>query len=140
MELRAMLLFCSILFCNKIAADKSAHTPAPAPAPAPAQTPAWILQPNVCIAQKVDSECALSLSIKTKNMPTEILCLYLDEQLLACSQQAYFPRKIYISIQQDTLLALKNKAHKTILSKKLLIKYSEPNKQRRRIRQPWSLF
>jgi len=124
MELRAVLLFCSIFFCNKIAA----------------QRPVWTLQPNVCVAQKVGDECQLSLNIETENMPTELLCLFLDGQLLTCSRQAYFPRKVFISIQQDALLELKNKAQKIILSKKLLIKYLEPHDQRRRIRPPWSLF
>ena len=123
-----MVLFCSIFFCNKIAAHTST------------QKPAWILQPNVCVAQKAGNECTLSLSIKTKNMPAELLCLFIDGQLLSCSQQAYFPRKIFISIQQDTLLELKDKKQKTILSKNLLIKYIKPNNQRRRIRPPWSLF
>jgi hypothetical protein len=82
----------------------------------------------------------LSLSIKTEHMPSELLCLFLDGKLLSCSRQAYFPRKISISIKQDTMLELKNKAQKTILSKKLMIKYLEPHDQRRRIRPPWSLF
>jgi hypothetical protein len=124
MELRIIVLFCSIFFCTKIAAQK----------------PTWILQPHACIAQKAGSNCQLSLSIKTENMPTELLCLFLDEKLLSCSRQAYFPQKISISIKQDAMLELKNKAQKTILSKKLMIKYLEPHDQRRRIRPPWSLF
>ena len=124
MELRVIVLFCSIFFCNQIAA----------------QSPAWTLQPNICVAHKVGDECQLSLSIETKNMPAELLCLFIDSQLLTCSQQAYFPHKVSILIQKDTLLELKNKAHKTILSKKLLIKYLESHDQRRRIRPPWSLF
>ena len=122
--MRAIVLFCSIFFCNKIAA----------------QIPAWTLQPNVCVAQKIGDECQLSLSIETANMPAELFCLFLDGQLLRCSQKAYFPRKMSILIQQDALLELKNKKQKTILSKKLQIKYLEPNDQRRRIRPPWSLF
>lgn len=124
MELRVIVLFYSIFFCNQIAA----------------QSPAWTLQPNICIAQKMGDECQLSLSIDTKNMPAELLCLFLDGKLLSCSQQAYFPHKVPISIQQDTLLELKNKAQKTILSKKLRIKYLAEHEQRRRIRPPWSLF
>jgi hypothetical protein len=124
MELRLLVLLCSIFFCNKIAAQK----------------PTWILQPNVCVAQKVGDECKLSLNIETENMPSELLCLFLDGQRLTCSRQAYFPLKLSITIQQDSLLELRNKAQKIILSKKLLIKYLEPSDQRRRIRPPWSLF
>jgi hypothetical protein len=73
-------------------------------------------------------------------MPSELLCLFLDGELLSCSQQAYFYKKTSISISQNALIELKNKAQKTILSKRLLIKYIEPHEQRRRIRAPWSLF
>jgi hypothetical protein len=73
-------------------------------------------------------------------MPSELLCLFLDGQLLTCSQQAYFHAKTSISIKKDALIELKNMAQKTIISKKLLIKYLEPQEQRRRIRPPWSLF
>ena len=124
MELRIFVLLCSIFFCDKIAAH----------------SPTWTLQPNICVAPKVGDKCQLSLSIKTKNIPTELFCLFLDGQLLTCSQQAYFPQKVTISIRQDALLELKNKQHKTVLTKKLLIKYFEPQDKRRRIRAPWSLF
>lgn len=124
MELRIIVLLCCIFFCDNIAA----------------QAPAWMLQPNICIAPKAGDKCQLSLSIETQNIPTELFCLFLDGQLLTCSQQAYFPQKVFVSIQQDALLELKNKAQKTILTKKLLIKYLEHHEQRRRIRPPWSLF
>ena len=124
MELRTIILLCGIFFCNKIAA----------------QIPAWIIQPNICVAQKIGDECKLTFSIETKNMPSELLCLFLDGQLLGCSQQAFFHKNTSISIKKDALIELKNKAQKIILSKTLLIKYLEPHEQRRRIRPPWSLF
>jgi hypothetical protein len=124
MELRVLVIFCSIFFCNEIAA----------------QGPAWTIQPNICVAQRIGDECKLTFTIKTQNMPSELLCLFLDGQLLTCSQQAYFYKKTSISIKKNALIELKNKAQKTILSKKLLIKYLEPHEQRRRIRPPWSLF
>ena len=124
MELRIIVLFCSIFFCNKIAA----------------QIPAWIIQPNICVVQKVGDECKLTFSIETQNMPSELFCLFLDGQLLSCSQQAFFRKKTSISIKKNALIELKNNAQKTILSKKLLIKYLKPQEQRRRIRPPWSLF
>jgi hypothetical protein len=119
-----MILFWSILFCNKIAA----------------QIPAWTIQPNICVTQRIGDECKLKFSIETQNMPSELLCLFLDGQLLSCSQQAYFHKDTSISITKNALIELKNKAQKTILSKSLLIKYLEPHDQRRRIRPPWSLF
>lgn len=122
--MRTIALFCSIFFCNKIAA----------------QEPVWTIQPNVCVAQRIGDECKLTFTIETQNLPPEILCLFLDGQLLTCSQQAYFHKKIPILITQNVQLELKNKSQKTILSKVLLIKYIEPNEQRRRIRPPWSLF
>jgi hypothetical protein len=124
MELRVIVLIYSIFFCNKIAA----------------QEPAWTIQPNICIAQKIGDECKLTFSIETQNMPSELLCLFLDGQLLSCSQQAYFYKKTSIYIKQNALIELKNKAQKIILSKTLLIKYLEPHEQRRRVRPPWSLF
>jgi hypothetical protein len=124
MELRAIVLIAGIVFCSHVSA----------------QTPEWIIQPNICVAQRVGDECKLTFRIETQNMPTELLCLFLDGQLLSCSQQAYFYKKISITIKQNVLIELKNKAQKTILSKKLLIKYLEPHEHRRRIRPPWSLF
>jgi hypothetical protein len=124
MELKITILFCSLFFCNKITAT----------------IPAWTIQPNVCIAQKIGDPCELTFNIETQNMPSELLCLFLDGELLSCSQQAYFYKKTSISISQNALIELKNKAQKTILSKRLLIKYIEPHEQRRRIRAPWSLF
>lgn len=124
MALRAIVIIAGIFFCSNISA----------------QTPAWTIQPNICVAQRVGDECQMSFSIETINMPSEQLCLYLDGHLLNCSQKAYFHKKTSILIKKNSLIELKNKAQKTILSKKLLIKYLEPNEQRRRIRPPWSLF
>ena len=124
MELRVIILVAGIFFCSKVCA----------------QTPAWTIQPNICVAQRVGDECQLTFSIETQNTPSELLCLFLDGQLLTCSQQAYFHKKTSISIKQNALIELRNKAQQTILSKTLLIKYLEPHNQRRRIRPPWSLF
>jgi len=124
MELRAIVLIAGIFFCSKVSA----------------QTPAWTIQPNICVAQRVGDECQLTFSIETQNMPSEPLCLFLDGQLLHCSQQAYFYKETSILIKKNALIELKNRAQKTILSKQLLIKYREPHEQRRRIRPPWSLF
>lgn len=123
MELRVVVLIAGIIFCSKISA----------------QAPAWTIQPNICVAQRVGDECLLTFSIDTQNMPSEQLCLFLDGQLLTCSQQAYFYKEISIWIKKNALIELKNKAQKTVLSKTLLIKYRESN-ERRRIRPPWSLF
>ena len=125
MELRKAVLVAGVFFCSSNVS---------------AQAPAWTIQPNICVAQKVGDECQLNFSIETHNMPSELLCLFLDGQLLSCSKQAYFFKKVPITIKQNVLIELKNKAQKTILSKKLLIKYLEPQEQRRRIRPPWSLF
>jgi hypothetical protein len=123
MELRGAVLIAGIILCSEVSA----------------QTPAWTIQPNICVAQRVGDECPLTFSIDTQNMPTEQYCLFLDGQLLTCSQQAYFYNEISIVINKNALIELKNKAQETILSKKLRIKYIEPQ-QRRRIRPPWSLF
>jgi hypothetical protein len=124
MELRAIVLIAGVFFCSMVSA----------------QTPAWTIQPNICVAQRVGDECQLTFSIQTQNMPSEKLCLFLDGQLLNCSQQAYFYKETSILIKKNALIELKNRAQQTILSKKLLIKYHESNEQRRRIRPPWSLF
>jgi hypothetical protein len=124
MELKVIVLLYGIFFCNNIAA----------------QIPVWTIQPNICVTQKIGDTCKLTFSIETQNMPSEPLCLFLDGQLLSCSQQAYFHRNTSVSIKKNALIELKNSAQKTILSKRLLIKYLEPHQQRRRIRPPWSLF
>jgi hypothetical protein len=124
MELRAIVLIAGVFFCSMVSAP----------------TPAWTIQPNICVAQRVGDECQLTFSIQTQNMPSEKLCLFLDGQLLNCSQQAYFYKETSILIKKNALIELKNRAQQTILSKKLLIKYHESNEQRRRIRPPWSLF
>lgn len=124
MELREILLIAGIFFCSMVSA----------------QGPTWNIQPNICVAQRVGDECLLTFSITTQYMPAEQLCLFLDGQLLTCSQQAIFYKETSVLINKNALLELKNRAQKTILSKKLLIKYREPHDQRRRIRPPWSLF
>lgn len=124
MELRAIVLIAGTLFCSNLSA----------------QTPAWIIQPNICIAQRVGDECQLTFSIETQDMPSEQLCLFLDGQLLSCSKQAYFYKETSILIKKNSLIELKNNEQKTILSKNLLIKYRESLEHRRRIRAPWSLF
>jgi hypothetical protein len=124
MELRIMVLVAIILFCNK----------------ASAQAPAWIIQPNICVTQQVGEMCQLTFNIETQDMPPGVLCLFLNGELLTCSQQGYFYNKISISIAQDSQLELKDNAQKVVLSKTLQIKYLEPHNQRRRIRPPWSLF
>ncbi|WP_339720945.1 DUF3019 domain-containing protein [uncultured Paraglaciecola sp.] len=121
--MRAVVIIAGIIFCSKVSA----------------KTPEWTIQPNICVAQRVGDECLLTFTIETQNMPSEPLCLYLDGELLACSQQAYFYNATSILIKKNALIELKNKAQETILSKKLQIKYIEPQ-QRRRIRPPWSLF
>lgn len=105
-----------------------------------AHSPAWTIQPNICVAQRVGDTCQLTFSIETRNMPSEQLCLFLDGQLLNCSQQAYFYKETSILIKKNALIELKDSAQKTILSKELMIKYRESHEQRRRIRPPWSLF
>jgi hypothetical protein len=123
MELRVVVLIVGIILCSEVSA----------------QTPSWTIQPNICVAQRVGDECQLTFSIDTQNMPSEPLCLFLDGQLLSCSQQGYFYQKISVFIKTNALIELKNKAQNTVLSKTLLIKYRE-SKERRRIRPPWSLF
>jgi hypothetical protein len=124
MELKIIVLVVGIIFCSEVSA----------------KTPAWTIQPNICVAQRVSDECQLTFNIETQNMPKERLCIFHDGQRLTCSQQAYFNKKISVSIKQNTRIELKDMAHKILLSKTLLIKYLEPPNQRRRIRPPWSLF
>lgn len=125
MDLRAIVVVAGIFFC-------SSHVCA--------QKPAWTIQPNVCIAQRVGDECQLTFSIETQDMPLEQLCLFLDGQLLNCSQKANFLKEISILIRKNALIELKNSSQTTLLSKSLQIKYLESSAQRRRIRPPWSLF
>jgi len=124
MELRVIAIVAGIFFCSDVSA----------------QTPAWSIQPNICVAQRVGDECQLTFRIETQNMPAEPLCLFLDGQLINCSKNSYVSKETSISINKNVLIELKNKAQKTIVSKKLLVKYLDLHDHRRRVRPPWSLF
>lgn len=124
MELKTIVLIAGIFFCSQVLA----------------QSPTWTIQPNICVAQQKGDECLLTFSIETQNFSTEDFCLYLNGQLLSCSQQASFQQQTSVSIKQNSLIELKNSEQQTILSKTLRIKYFERQSRRRRIRPPWSLF
>jgi hypothetical protein len=124
MELKKSFILVSIFFCHKIAA----------------QTPAWTLQPSICVAQKTGDVCNLLLNIETKHLPTESLCLFLNGQILRCAHQGIFPKEINVAIRSQAIIELKDKQQKTLLSKTLKIKYLESQTLRRRVRPPWSLF
>ena len=122
--MKTIVLIAGIFFCSQVLA----------------QSPTWTIQPNICVAQQKGDECLLTFSIETQNFSTEDFCLYLNGQLLSCSQQASFQQQTSVSIKQNSLIELKNSEQQTILSKTLRIKYFERQSRRRRIRPPWSLF
>jgi hypothetical protein len=103
-------------------------------------TPAWTIQPNVCIAENTGDQCQIILNINTQNIPVGVHCLVLGGRRLTCAEQGRFPDNIKIVLKQNTLLELKNRQNDTILSQALSIKYQQRPPTRRRIRNPWSIF
>ncbi|MGJ8679327.1 DUF3019 domain-containing protein [Paraglaciecola sp.] len=102
--------------------------------------PAWVIQPNVCIAKEAGDVCKMIIHVKTENLPANLYCLFLDNQKIACSKQGEFLNQIPIEITQNGLLQLKNKDNQTVLTHTLSVKYQQLSKTRRRVRNPWSIF
>ncbi len=122
--MRLVVVILSIFFSETIAAN----------------TPAWSVQPHICISQQLGEACQLTFNIETENMPNKPLCLFIDGQLLQCAQAAKFTEAITVTIQQDALLELKNSAQHTLVSHPLQLKFFATKTRRKRVRPPWSLF
>jgi hypothetical protein len=105
-----------------------------------AQSPQWQVQPSICISEQAGQNCEFEVEITLLNLPAGQYCLALAENVLRCADAAEFPLKITIRIDKNSELKLLNSAQQTLLSLTLLVKSRQANMQRRRLRNPWSLF
>ncbi len=105
-----------------------------------AQSLQWQIQPSICISDQVGQSCEFEVEITIPNLPAGQYCLALAEEVLRCVSAAEFPLKTTISINKNSELNLLNSAQQPLLSLTLLIKSRQASIQRRRLRNPWSLF
>ena len=105
-----------------------------------AQTPQWQVKPSVCISDMVGDSCELALEIDLTNVPAGRYCLMLDDSVLRCALATDFAQKIAVTLTQNSQLTLVNGQQQTLLSHPLEIKSRQATLQRRRLRNPWSLF
>ena len=105
-----------------------------------AQAPQWQVQPTICISEQAGQSCEFTVEITLLNLPSAQYCLVLTDKLIRCANLAEFPLKIPISISKTSQLLLLNEAQQTLLSTTLLVKSRQASTQRRRLRNPWSLF
>jgi len=108
--------------------------------PAIAQTPQWQIQPSICISQQAGESCEFEIEIILVNLPMGQYCLALADLVLRCANAAQFPLKLKIKINKNTELSLLNTAQQKLLNTTLLVKSQQASTQRRRLRNPWSLF
>lgn len=105
-----------------------------------AQTPQWQVKPSVCISEMAGDSCEFQLEILLTDVPAGRYCLMLSNEVLHCGQTADFRRKIAVTITENSQLTLVDGAQQTLLSHTLEIKSRQASQQRRRLRNPWSLF
>lgn len=105
-----------------------------------AQTPQWQVKPSVCITEMAGDSCELELAIDLADVPAGRYCLLLGNIELRCAQAGDFRQKISVTITKNSQLTLVNGLQQTLLSHPLEIKSRQASQQRRRLRNPWSLF
>ncbi|MDP5032033.1 MAG: DUF3019 domain-containing protein [Paraglaciecola sp.] len=80
-----------------------------------------------------------TLFIALENMTAEQYCLSLDSRNLGCYSITEFPLELTVKLEQSEQLTLLDTKQTTLLTTTLFIK-SQRQKQRRRLRSPWSIF
>lgn len=105
-----------------------------------AQSPQWQVQPSICISQQAGQNCEFEVEITLLDVPEEDYCLALADQILRCANAAQFPLKLTVTISENSELSLVNIAQQKLLNTILLVKSQQASQQRRRLRNPWSLF
>lgn len=105
-----------------------------------ARTTSWIVQPKACIAETAQDMCTLAIRITTQQLPTDRVCLYLDDTLIRCFDSRESEQTLSIRFRDEAELRLLDANGKQILAQSLDVKGRQQIVKRRRIRQPWSLF
>ncbi|MBJ2136296.1 DUF3019 domain-containing protein [Paraglaciecola chathamensis] len=102
----------------------------------------WLIQPNVCVAERANEPCTFTLSVEIHNNKQQTYCVYLSqlsEQRLFCSTQRQLQRKLSLTIDNKASLLLKNSLGVTVSEQTLRVK-STQLRTRFRVNSPWSLF
>lgn len=107
---------------------------------ATARTPNWQVKPTICINVQAEQACSLVLQITQMDLPLGRYCLQLNEQTLDCYRNTEFPLKIAVQLDKNTELILVDQQQNIVFTTTLFIKSQQANKQRRRLRNPWSIF
>lgn len=103
--------------------------------------PAWVVRPNICLADKASDICTMTITIEAKSLQSnQKYCLFLGETLIDCWIGARTPSEVNVRLDADKTLMLVDNANQVVLSETLEVKARYKQKTRRRIRQPWSLF
>jgi hypothetical protein len=121
----ALLAFCAVAFLAQSAI---------------AQSPQWQVQPSICVSQQLGENCEFEVDITILNLPAGQYCLALAGAVLRCASAADFPLRISIRINKNSELSLLNSTQQRVLGLTLLVKSRQASKQKRRLRNPWSLF
>lgn len=105
-----------------------------------AQSPQWQVQPSICINEQAGDFCEFELDISLMHLPAGQYCVALGESTLRCASSTDFPLKIHVKLAENQELFLINAAQQPLLSLTLVVKSRHTIRQRRRLRNPWSLF
>lgn len=98
------------------------------------------VSPSECVATEKGDICSMSLALIYPRLPPGDYCVMLDDTSLGCWPYTNLPDTLDIQINSESVLSLvsKNSAFRT--SALLKLRYRSATTQRRRVRNPWSLF
>lgn len=98
----------------------------------------WLVSPQTCITGHFGDQCTMTVSISSPIDQSFPVCLYLGSEQLNCFQQ---PGEMtyQIKLSEDSWVYIKDEAGNTIFSQKLMVKW-EYRRDKRRVKDPWSLF
>lgn len=104
------------------------------------KNPSWQVVPKVCIVQTVGDMCQLALNITLPALEHEVVCYYLDDNLLQCFPSIQPITKLTVSFSKNIRLTLRTKNAEILYTQALEIKTREISIKVRRVRDPWSFF
>ncbi|MFC3122024.1 DUF3019 domain-containing protein [Agaribacter flavus] len=98
--------------------------------------------PDVCVTMNSSEICEMDLQMQyqLENSNINTLCFALKEVSLGCWPLTKLPTSLPIQLSRNTWFQATSTNGDVIFEKQLLVKYTQPIKQRRRINNPWSIF
>lgn len=108
----------------------------------------WQITPSTCISNasgelcRVEITVNMPLSLRKDTQPpkqSEQVCFYINEQILRCTSSQSDVAKIPVAINQTSTLTIWIN-DRLVAEKQLVFQSLTPNKKRRRVRNPWSIF